>query len=141
MVDGLLARWLNDQTFLGACLDPIADKLLIIACFTTLAFAQSPLFSIPVWFVLLVLLKELLLVSGAVGVLLVRGTLTVEPTWLGKAGMVTQTAFITWLFACYFFHWLPVKTYTVMLGLVSLVVMASLAQYAVIGIRAWHTKK
>src|SRR3990167_8993776 len=66
MLDGNLARLRNEQTLLGACLDPIADKVLILSCFFTLAFVQSPLFAIPKWFVFLVLVKELLLIIGAI---------------------------------------------------------------------------
>src|SRR5882724_10959589 len=36
--DGFLARYCNQKTFLGACLDPIADKFLLISCFFALAF-------------------------------------------------------------------------------------------------------
>ncbi len=62
MLDGTFARLLDQQTFLGACLDPIADKLLLLSVFTALAFVQSPLFSIPLWFVILVLIRELIIV-------------------------------------------------------------------------------
>jgi phosphatidylglycerophosphate synthase len=47
LIDGFLARLLNEKTFLGACLDPVADKLLLLSCFSTLAFVSTPLFSVP----------------------------------------------------------------------------------------------
>src|SRR5476651_2511993 len=84
IADGYLARWLNERTFLGACLDPIADKLLVLSCFFTLAFVQSPLFSIPLWFVLLVLCKELILIIGATILYYLKGHITIHPTLLGK---------------------------------------------------------
>ena len=65
IVDGNLARFFNAKTFLGAVLDPIADKVLLLSVFFTLAFVQSPLFNIPLWFVFLVLLRELILISGS----------------------------------------------------------------------------
>ncbi len=133
--DGLLARYLNQKTFLGACLDPIADKLLILSVYFTLAFVQSPLFTIPLWFVCLVLIKELLLIGGAVLIFYQKGFLKVDPTWLGKATMVVQSCFIIWLFACYFFHWLPVKTYYTALGVVLILVLSSLYQYVKIGLK------
>ncbi len=133
IIDGNVARWWNEKTFLGACLDVVADKLLILSCFFTLAFVQSPLFSIPLWFVLLVLCKELIVIVGALIILLINGHLNVSPTWLGKITTVIQICFIIWLFACYFFHWLPIKTYYSMLGLVLCFVFASLFQYIRIG--------
>lgn len=135
VLDGYLARWLDERTFLGACLDPIADKLLLLSCFFTLAFVHSPLFSIPLWFVLLVLLKELILVVGAIILYWIKGHIEIHPTVLGKTTTVVQMGFIIWLFACYFFNWIPVKTYYSMLGLVMLLVFASLAHYILIGIR------
>jgi cardiolipin synthase len=65
-VDGTLARLRDEQTFLGASLDPIADKILLLSIFFTLAFVETPLFAIPLWFVLLVLAKEVLQIGGAI---------------------------------------------------------------------------
>ncbi len=133
VLDGVFARLLNQKTFLGACLDPLADKLLIISCFFTLAFVQSPLFHIPIWFVSFVLLKEILQVMGAGILFSVRACLYVRPSILGKAAMAAQTTFIIWLFACYFFHWLPIRTYVFMLGIVVVLVSLSFIQYVLMG--------
>ena len=135
LLDGNLARLLNEKTFLGACLDSIADKLLLLSCFFTLAFVRSPLFDIPLWFVLLVLCRELILVGGVSMLLLLDGHIQVRPTLFGKLTTVAQMGFIVWLFACYFFHWLPIKTYYTMLGAVILMVFLSLIQYIRIGLR------
>jgi len=134
-IDGNLARWFGEKTFLGACLDPIADKLLILSVFFTLAFVQSPLFSIPLWLVLFVLLKELIILGGSLVMLLLDKPLHIAPTWLGKMTTAVQISFIIWLFACYFFHWLPIKTYYTMLGLVFVLTFLSLLQYLRIGFR------
>jgi cardiolipin synthase len=135
LLDGLLARLWNEQTALGATLDPLADKLLILSCFFTLAFVHGPLFSIPLWFVIFVLCKELILMSGIALLYWYTGSVPIRPVMLGKIAMVVQTCFIFWLFACYFFHWMPVKTYYGMLGCVIAVVFAALINYIVIGIR------
>ena len=139
ILDGLLARWFNQRTYLGACLDPIADKLLLVSCFATLTFVQSPLFTIPIWFLLVVLCKEVLLITGACVVYAIKGYLPVEPTKLGKMTTFVQTCFIIWLFTCYFFHWVPTKTYYTMLGLLLVLVCASFVQYARIGARLLRT--
>jgi cardiolipin synthase len=134
-LDGYLARRFNEQTFLGACLDPIADKLLVLSCFFTLAWITSPVFVVPHWFFVLILVKELLLIGGSLLFYFVKGHLDVKPTMLGKITAVVQMCFIVWLFACYFFSWLPVKTYMSMLALVLVLVFASLVQYVAIGLR------
>ncbi len=133
LIDGFLARVLDQKTFLGACLDPVADKLLILSVFITLAFVQSPLFSIPVWFVSIVLIKEVILIAGAAIIWLLCGSVQIRPTLLGKSTMLVQVLFIIWLFACYFFKWLPVKTYWAVLTLVTFMVMLSLIHYSTLG--------
>ena len=138
LFDGLLARWNDEKTFLGACLDPIADKILLVSCFFTLGFVQSPLFSIPLWFVALVVCKEVLQITGSILFYYNRGYLDVQPTMLGKSTTVYQMGFIVWLFACYFFHWVPTKTYYVMLSTMVGLICASFVQYALIGLRQWR---
>ena len=133
--DGALARWWDDKTVLGACLDPIADKILLISCFATLAFVQSPLFAIPYWFVLLILIKESIILIGSLFLLITRSGFTVQPTLLGKATTVVQVSFIMWLFFCYFFNWVPTKTYYSMIGIMVGFILLSFAQYVYIGLR------
>jgi cardiolipin synthase (CMP-forming) len=134
VIDGLLARFLNEKTFLGACLDPIADKLLLISCFFTLAFVSTPLFSIPRWFVLFVVSKELMQITGASVIYYMRGHLNVQPTFLGKITTFIQMIFIMWLFACYFFCWVPLKTYYTMLGIMIFFMSGAFVQYTRIGL-------
>jgi cardiolipin synthase len=134
-LDGYLARLWKEQTMLGACLDPLADKLLVLACFFTLAYIQSPLFAIPQWFVVIVLIKELLLIIGTVLLYGAKGHIDIRPTFLGKITTMLQLSFIAWLFACYFFGWVPVKTYSTLLVVVLVLVCACLVQYGVRAIR------
>jgi len=141
VIDGLLARLLNEKTFLGACLDPIADKLLLITCFFTLAFVTTPLFSVPRWFVLFVVSKEVIQIVGAFIIYRLRGHLDVQPTFLGKTTTCIQMVFIMWLFACYFFCWMPIKTYYTMLGVMIFFISASFAQYVRIGLRMINFRK
>lgn len=138
MLDGNLARSRNEQTILGACLDPLADKVLLLSCFVTLALIPSPFFGIPLWFVGLLLLKDLILVFGVMTIYWRSGVVSVHPTKFGKATTVLLLAFIAWLFACYFFGWEPIKTYYVVLSLSFIAVIGSLLQYVRIGFVSWR---
>ena len=139
VVDGAIARVLDQKTFLGACIDPIADKVLLLSCFATLAFIDTPLFAIPLWFVLLVLAKEVLQLSGAFFIFYKKGHFEVRPTLLGKLTTFVQVMFIIWLFACHFFQWMPIKTYYAMLGLMLIMVFCTFVQYAYNGWRVWQS--
>lgn len=141
VLDGFLARLLNDHTFLGACLDPMVDKLLVVAVFATLAFVHTPLFAIPYWFVLLVFIKELIIVFGTIAIYIIKGHVHVKPTRLGKSAALIQVLFIVWLFACYFFEWLPVKTFYVLLAIVILFILSALLQYLKIGVQQWNVSR
>lgn len=131
--DGSLARWRNEQTLLGACLDPVADKIVIVASFFTLACINNPVFVVPRWFAFLVFIKEVALLTGVICLYMRYGYIKIEPTRFSKMSTAIQMCFIGWLFACYFFDWMPLKTYVVMLGVVMVMVLGSLVQYAYIG--------
>lgn len=66
-VDGYLAKRLKAQSVLGSYLDPLADKLLLVAIYVLLGIAGH----LPVWLVVLVLARDALLLGGSV--LLVTG--------------------------------------------------------------------
>ena len=137
ILDGFLARWLNEHTFLGACLDPFVDKLLVFSVFATMAFLNTPLFAIPRWFVLFVFIKELIIMAGTIIIYCIKGHVLIKPTRLGKTTALMQILFIFWLFACYFFHWSPHKTFSLLLAVVILFLVSSLLQYLRIGMRQW----
>ncbi len=135
ILDGLLARWYNEKTFLGAFLDPIADKILIVSCFFTLALVQSPLFSIPWWFVAIIAIKELIVLGGSWFIVYHEGQLDIVPRLLGKYAMFAQVVFIIWVFVCYFFDLHPIKTYYAVIVLLIILVIAALLDYIRLGLR------
>ena len=137
-LDGWLARLRSEQTILGACLDPVADKLLIVACFAVFALHDTAALAVPLWFVVVMLIKELLLCAGAVCVYIHTGHIEVKPTLLGKTTTAIQLIVIGWLFACHFFVWMPMRTYTLVIGFLFCLVGITLVQYGRIGIRLWY---
>jgi cardiolipin synthase len=79
-IDGLLARSLNQRSALGAYLDPIADKLLLSSSFVILAFKKQ----LAWWLTILVLSRDVLILSVAVVILLVSGYRPFPPSIFGK---------------------------------------------------------
>jgi cardiolipin synthase len=86
LLDGYIARTWRQQTTLGTFLDPIADKLLMVTTFATLAFLQA----LPIPLTILLIARDVLL-STAIGiVLLTTGRRLSGPTLLGRAAMFGQ---------------------------------------------------
>jgi cardiolipin synthase (CMP-forming) len=79
--DGLAARWLNQQTALGAYLDPVADKLLVISSFIMLGLING----IPMWLTVVVVVRDVLIVVGYGAIyVLVEEKIAVRPSSIGK---------------------------------------------------------
>lgn len=60
ILDGLLARYFNQHSLLGAYLDPIADKLLLASAFVSLAVLKT----VPAWLAVIVLSRDILIITG-----------------------------------------------------------------------------
>jgi cardiolipin synthase len=133
--DGHLARWRDEQTILGTYLDPIADKILLVSSFASLSFVDSPSFSIPFWFVLLVFMRETIIIGGSFILFVLGIKFKVMPSIWGKLTTFFQLTFILWLFICYFVGWSPIRTYSVLLVLLAIFSLISLVHYGIIGVR------
>jgi cardiolipin synthase (CMP-forming) len=80
-VDGYLARHLGQVSELGKILDPVADRLLFFVGAGGILIDGS----VPTWFAVIVLVREVL-VGGATVVLAALGARRIDVTWFGKAG-------------------------------------------------------
>jgi cardiolipin synthase (CMP-forming) len=86
-LDGLAARWMKQQTALGAYLDPIADKLMVITSFIMLGLMDG----IPQWLAVVVVSRDVLILTGyAMIYVLVEERLQVQPTFVGKCSTMLQ---------------------------------------------------
>ena len=85
-LDGFIARLQHQQTELGTLLDPIADKLLILSALISCSVIRGlpAWMRIPAWFNLLVISRDVLLITGAIVLFAIKGRWTVQPSWLGK---------------------------------------------------------
>ena len=94
-IDGLLARWLNQLTQLGAALDTVADKALGVVTLVMLAQAGA----IPLWVTMAILLRDSIIVLGALSYRGLAGHLEIHPTWLGKTHVFAEFALLTLVLA------------------------------------------
>ena len=87
-LDGLLARWLKQQTVLGQYLDPIADKLLLSTMFLVL----SILHKIPWKFTILVFSRDISILCASAVLYAIAGLRDFRPSIFGKANTFAQVA-------------------------------------------------
>ena len=88
-VDGYIARRYNQKSRLGVILDPIADKGLLLAGIITLTFSNWA-YEFPLWFPVLVIARDIVIVAGTVTLHYLNGSVTVRPSWTGKTATVIQ---------------------------------------------------
>lgn len=85
-IDGLLARLAHQETELGTLLDPIADKFLILSALISCSAIHGlpEWMRIPAWFNVVVISRDVLLVSGSIILFGIQGRWSVRPSRLGK---------------------------------------------------------
>jgi cardiolipin synthase len=86
LIDGYLAKRFNMATELGAYLDPLADKALIVSIYVTLGIAGA----IPRWLVILVVSRDIMIVSAVILSWLVNKPVTLRPLMVSKLNTVAQ---------------------------------------------------
>ena len=84
--DGAIARLCNARTELGAFLDPLADKALLVSVYLTLAKIDL----MPLWLVILVVFRDLLLVGGVLLSYALRYPVSVHPLYISKLNTLAQ---------------------------------------------------
>jgi cardiolipin synthase len=134
-VDGFLAKRFGMTTELGAYLDPLADKALIVSIYLTLGINNL----IPRWLVILVVSRDILIVGGIMLAWVMGNPLKIKPLLVSKLNTVAQI-----LFACAvlgelgFNYELPILT-LILMGLVAVLTLLSVAAYVAEWVRHMNT--
>ena len=103
-LDGLIARRAGQRTSLGALLDPMADKLLLVSTFVVLTMPGLALTNrLPVWLTVLVISRDVIIVLTVAVVNLAVDRFVFQPSVLGK---VTTFGYILTGSVLLFFNWL-----------------------------------
>jgi cardiolipin synthase len=100
-LDGLIARWSGQKTTLGAWLDPMADKLLLVTTFVVLTLPNLGLKNpLPIWLTVLIISRDVVIVLTVAVVSLAFGPRTFRPSIFGK--IATATYILTCVVAMLF---------------------------------------
>ena len=128
-LDGFLAKRRGWQTWLGGVLDPIADKLMLVACFVTLGLVGAH----PNWLTWLVVGRDAVIVAGAVAWHTLIGRLHAQPLRLSKLTTFVQILYVL-MQLLHLSSWLdfPPRALAGMIILTAVLTVASGLQYVVV---------
>ena len=133
-LDGYLARRFHWTSHLGSLLDPMGDKLLMITTYLILGMQAL----IPMWLVLVVILRDIIIVSGSLLYRLLVGEVEIEPIISSKINMVLQVLLIFALLLSLSLYPLPEIWLQILMGLVLMSTLTSGSCYVLQwGRRAW----
>lgn len=85
-LDGAIARIFHAQSWLGAILDPLADKVLLVSIYVVLGWLGD----LPSWLVVMIVFRDVIIFSGAVLMLLLSQYSRVDPLYIGKINTFLQ---------------------------------------------------
>ena len=125
MLDGFIARTFNQVSDLGKLLDPIADKLFLVSAFIALGIAGA----LPVWLIVLVILRDLLIVAGAFAYHRLVEPLSAAPSAIGKFNTLAQVALILVVLAGRAGFALPFDLESVLVWIVAVLAVISGGHY------------
>jgi cardiolipin synthase len=118
-LDGYLARRYDWGSPLGALLDPVADKLMLVGSYLVLGWLGM----LPLWLVGLVVLRDAVIVGGAMAYSRLCGNLTMEPTIISKVNTLFQIVLGLAAIVAANSDWLPPWSLN---GLIGVVVLSTL---------------
>ncbi len=124
-IDGYLAKRFNWHSRLGALLDPIADKLLVAGTFITLAVTQH----IPIWLAVVVILRDVIIVCGAIAYNFIVGPVQGEPTRISKLNTALELLFLLFVLSRAGFGWPEEITITILGASILVTVVISGVDY------------
>jgi cardiolipin synthase len=131
LVDGFLAKRFGMATELGAYLDPLADKAMIVSVYVALGIIEA----MPRWLVILVVSRDIMIVGAVILSWLMDKPVELKPLAVSKLNTVAQVVYATFVLAALAFTWdIPLVIYALM-ALVAALTLLSIAFYVAAWVR------
>lgn len=89
-LDGYIAKRFHYETRLGAILDPVADKVLLVSCFIFLTVMNH----LPFWLLVVVVFRDIVIVGGYLLLVILEGGVKMQPSRVSKLNTVFQISLI-----------------------------------------------
>ncbi len=130
-LDGLMARALKARTVLGAYLDPIADKALLVGVY--FAFGLTGL--VPSWVVILIIFRDIMIVGGVFLLFIFKSHVEMRPLLISKVNTVVQLLYALFILG-QVEAYIGIEHINLYLGyLVAVTTVISGASYVIVGFR------
>ena len=126
-VDGFLAKRFNMTSELGAMLDPLADKALLVSIYVALGIWGA----IPRWIVILVVSRDIMIVSAVIVSWLFGKPIPMKPLMVSKINTVAQVALAAVVLASLAFGFGPAPYDVILMGVVTVFSLVSVSLYLV----------
>ena len=134
-VDGFLAKRFNMASELGALLDPLADKALLVSIYMALGIWGA----VPRWIVILVVSRDIMIVAAVMVSWLFDKPVEMKPLMVSKLNTVAQVAFAALVLASLGFGFQPAPYDRILMGFVTVLTLSSVALYLVEWVRHMST--
>ena len=134
-VDGFLAKRFNMTSELGALLDPLADKALLVSIYIALGIWGA----IPHWIVILVVSRDFMIVAAVIVSWLFDKPVEMKPLMVSKLNTVAQVAFAALVLASLGFGFEPAPYDLILMGFVTVFTLVSVSLYLVEWVRHMST--
>jgi cardiolipin synthase len=126
-IDGFLAKRFNMTTEIGALLDPVADKALLVSIYVTLGISGD----IPRWLVILVVSRDFMIVGAVIISWLLDNPVPMKPLMVSKLNTVAQVSFAALVLASLGFQFNASPYEIILAGFVTVLTLLSVSFYLV----------
>ena len=134
-VDGFLAKRFNMASELGALLDPLADKALLVSIYVALGIWGA----VPRWIVILVVSRDIMIVAAVIVSWLFGKPIPMKPLMVSKLNTVAQVAFAALVLAALGFGFKSNPYDLILMGFVTVFTLVSVSLYLVEWVRHMST--
>jgi cardiolipin synthase len=134
-VDGFLAKRFDMASELGALLDPVADKALLVSIYVSLGIWGA----VPRWIVILVVSRDIMIVGAVIVSWLYGKPIPMKPLMVSKLNTAAQVAFAALVLAALGFGFAPSPYDYILMGLVTVFTLLSVSFYLVEWVRHMST--
>lgn len=134
-IDGFLAKRFNMSSELGALLDPVADKALLVSIYVALGIWGA----VPRWIVILVVSRDLMIVGAVIISWLSGKPIPMKPLMVSKLNTVAQVAFAALVLASLGFGIASAPFDVILMGFVTVLTLVSVSLYLVEWVRHMST--